>query len=90
MSEHDRDLASMDQDQTQRHLRAQARIQEAIAEVVPDAPQLTHAEVVTRLKQALEARGIGPQPRGWLDSVAAEAREGRTYVEDTSGAGDVG
>ena len=82
MSEHDRDLAEMEQDQATRHRAVQTLIQEAITEVTPRGRDLPPADVMALLAAALEARGIGPQPRNWLESVASEISTGGTYVED--------
>ena len=82
MSEHDRDLAQMEQDQGVRHHEAQARIQEAIAEVTPQGRDLPVVDIMELLTGALESRGIGPQPKNWLESVADEISSGGTYVED--------
>ena len=82
MSEHDRDLAQMEQDQGVRHREAQALIQEAIAEVTPQGRGLPAAHVMELLAGARESRGIGPQPKNWLESVADEISSGGTYVED--------
>jgi hypothetical protein len=86
MSEHDRDLAQMEQDQAARHREAQALIQQAIAEVTPPGRDLPAADVIELLAAALDARGIGPQPRNWLESVADEISSGGTYVEDPAAA----
>jgi hypothetical protein len=86
MSEHDRDLAQMEQDQGVRHRAAQALIQEAISEVTPQGRDLPAADVVELLAAALDAGGIGPQPRHWLEAVASEVSSGGTYVEDPAAA----
>jgi hypothetical protein len=82
MSEHDRDLAQMERDQGERHREAQALIQEAIAEVTPQGRDLPATDIIELLEAALESRGIGPQPKNWLESVADEISSGGTYVED--------
>jgi hypothetical protein len=82
MSEHDRNLAAMDQGDTERHRVAQSLIQEAIDEVAEDAQGRDVQDVRARLVEALEGRGIGEQPPRWLDSVSAELAGGRRYVED--------
>ncbi|WP_270887392.1 hypothetical protein [Pedococcus sp. 5OH_020] len=82
MSEQDRNLAQMGDDQYLRHHRAQEQIQQAIQQVLPGASDLTKDEIVARLSAALAERGIGPQPRNWLDAVASEAQRGRLYVEE--------
>jgi hypothetical protein len=82
MSEHDRDLAQMEHEQGVRHREAQALIQEAIAEVSALGRDLPVADIKELLARALEARGIGPQPKNWLASVADELSSGGTYVED--------
>jgi hypothetical protein len=84
MSEHDRDLAAMDEGQSRAHHGKHVLMQEAITEVTADAQGRDQADVVDALTRALEARGIGPQPPTWLEAVAGEARQGRVYVEDQS------
>lgn len=82
MSENDRSLGSMDETELDEHRHRHVLMQEAIAEVVTAGEGLSVAELVTRLEAALAARGIGPQPRRWLESVAMEAQHGRVYVEE--------
>jgi hypothetical protein len=82
MSEQDRDLAAMDEGDTERHRVAQALIQEAIDEVGHESKGRDVVEVRARLVQALAARGIREQPPRWVDSVAAELVVGHRYVED--------
>ena len=84
MSEQDRNLAEMDEGQSQAHRARQALMQEAITEVTAEAQGRDQADVVDALTRALEVRGIGPQPPKWLEAVAAEALAGRIYVEDQS------
>lgn len=86
MNERDRDLAQMEQDQGERHHQAQALMQAAIDEVATRARGLAVPDIVEMLGAALEARGIGPQPRNWLEAVAAELGSGGTYVEDPAAA----
>ena len=86
MSEQDRDLAQMEQDQGDRHREAQALMQDAIAEVTPQGRDLPVPDVVELLEAALDARGIGPQPRNWLEAVATEIVSGSTYIEDPAAA----
>lgn len=86
MSEQDRELAQMEQDQGERHRQAQALMQAAIDEVAPRAPGLAMPDIVELLAAALDARGIGPQPRNWLEAVAGELGSGGTYVEDPAAA----
>ena len=82
MSEHDRDLASMDPGDSERHRLAQALIQEAIDEVGQGAQGRDVDDLRVRLVDALAARGIQAQPPRWLDSVCAELASGHRYVED--------
>ena len=82
MSEQDRSLGHMDETELDEHRQRHASMQEAIGEVVAAADGLSITELVARLEAALAARGIGPQPRRWLESVAMEAQHGRIYVEE--------
>jgi hypothetical protein len=82
MSEQDRDLAAMDEDDSELHHRKQQLIQEAIDEVVAGGPGRDLSTVRTQLERALEQRGIGEQPARWMDTVAGAAADGRRYVED--------
>ena len=82
MSEHDRNLAEMDEGDSERHRVAQHLIQEAIDEVAHDARGLAPQEVRARLVHALSARGIGEQPPRWLETVADHLAGGHRYVED--------
>lgn len=86
MSEHDRDLAQMEQDQGARHREAQALMQDAIAEVTPRGRGIAVPDVIELLEAALETRGIGPQPRNWIEAVATEIVSGSTYIEDPAAA----
>jgi hypothetical protein len=84
MSEQDRDLAQMDDEQHLRHQRRHALVQEAINEVSAEAEGRDQGEIARQLSLALEARGMDPQPPRWLEAVAAAASQGRLYVEDQS------
>ena len=82
MTEPDRSLGSLDQTELDEHRHRHVLMQEAIGEVVTVGEGLSIPDLVTRLEAALAARGIGPQPRRWLESVAMEAQHGRVYVEE--------
>jgi hypothetical protein len=82
MSEHDRNLARMDEGDTERHRVVQSLIQEAIDDVGRDAEGRDLQDVRTRLVEALATRGIGEQPPRWLDTVASGLTAGHRYVED--------
>jgi hypothetical protein len=82
MSEHDRNLARLDEGDTERHRVAQSLFQEAIDDVGRTAQGREVAEVRARLVEALAARGIGEQPPRWLDTVASGLTAGHRYVED--------
>ena len=82
MSEQDRDLANMEDDQHARHRRAQAVIQEVIDTVGRDAEGRDPGAVAVTLVQALAERGITDQPARWVDAVASELVVGNRYVED--------
>ena len=82
MSEGDRNLAAMDEGDTERHRVAQAHIQDAIDEVGRDSQGRDVEEVRKRLVEALATRGIGEQPPRWLDTVASGLAAGHRYVEN--------
>ena len=82
MSEQDRDLAQMQDDQHARHRRTQAVIQEVIDTVGRDAPGKEPGAVRTTLVQALAEQGVVDQPARWVDAVATELVAGNRYVED--------
>ena len=82
MSEQDRNLAEMDDEQYEHHRVAQHLIQEAIDEVALGAAGSSPGEVRASLVHALGARGIGEQPPRWLDTVADRLAGGHRYVED--------
>lgn len=82
MTESDRSLGHLDETELDEHRHRHVLMQEAIAEVVAAGEGLPVADLVSRLEAALAARGIGPQPPRWLESVAMEAQHGRVYVEE--------
>lgn len=82
MSEHDRDLASMDEGDVDRHRVVQAVIQEVIDGLGRHAEGRDPADIRADLTAALAARGIGEQPPRWLEAVAAALSTGHRYVED--------
>jgi hypothetical protein len=82
MSEHDRNLAEMDDEQFEHHRVAQHLIQEAIDEVALTAKGRDPREVRGLLVHALTARGIGEQPARWVETVADRLAGGHRYVED--------
>lgn len=82
MSEQDRPLAEMPDPEFVQHRAKQTTIQEAISEVSPGAAGREREDIIRDLTRALQARGIGPQPRRWLEAVAEEAQQGRVYIED--------
>jgi hypothetical protein len=87
MSEQDRDLAQMQDDQHARHRRTQAVIQEVIDGVGRDARGREPGAVATTLVQALAERGVVDQPARWVDAVATELVAGNRYVEDPAAPG---
>jgi hypothetical protein len=86
VSEHDRDLAAMDEGDLTRHQRNQALMQEAIDAVGQNAEGRDVGTVTASLVEALAARGIHDQPPRWLDAVASELVSGGRYLEDPSAA----
>jgi hypothetical protein len=82
MSEQDRPLAEMPDEEYVHHRQVQVSIQEAISEVSQGAAGRERDEIIADLNRALQARGIGPQPPRWLEAVADEALQGHTYIED--------
>jgi hypothetical protein len=86
VSEHDRNLAAMDEADRTRHQRNQALMQEAIDAVGQTAQGRDVQTVTALLVEALAARGIHDQPPRWLDAVATELVAGGRYLEDASAA----
>ncbi|SDP73470.1 hypothetical protein SAMN04489867_3674 [Pedococcus dokdonensis] len=82
MSEQDRNLAEMDQDDVERHSVVQAVIQQVIDETSLSAEGRDPREVQAELTAALAQRGIGEQPPRWLETVAERLVNGHRYVED--------
>jgi hypothetical protein len=82
MSEHDRNLAEMDDGDVDRHRVVQAVIQEVIDGLGRDAEGRDPADLEADLTAALAARGIGEQPPRWLNAVAVALSNGHHYVED--------
>ena len=86
MSEHDRNLAEMDDQDLDRHKAVQAVIQEVIDGLGRDAEGRDPADIQEDLTAALAERGIGEQPPRWLDSVSTALSNGHRYVEDARAA----
>lgn len=86
MSEQDRDLASMDQGDVDRHRVAQHVIQEVIDALARDAAGRDPAALRADLNAALADRGIGEQPPRWVETVAERLSSGERYVEDVHAA----
>ena len=82
MSEHDRNLAEMDDGDVDRHRVVQSVIQDVIDGSASDAEGRDPADVQAELTAALAARGIGEQPPRWLEAVAVPLSTGHRYVED--------
>jgi hypothetical protein len=82
MSEHDRNLAEMDDGDVDRHRVVQSVIQEVIDSVGRRAEGRDPADIQAELTAALAAKGIGEQPPRWLETVAERLATGHTYVED--------
>jgi hypothetical protein len=82
MSEQDRPLAEMPDEEYVHHRQVQTHIQDAISEISEGAAGRDRDEIIADLTRALQARGIGPQPQRWLEAVAEEAQQGHTYIED--------
>ena len=84
MSEHDRDLASMDEGDVDRDRVVQSVIQEVIDTLGRDAEGRDPADLRADLTAALAAKGIGEQPPRWVETVAERLSAGHRYVEDAS------
>ena len=82
MSEQDRDLASMQDDQHAGHRRTQALMQEVIDTVGRDTEGKDPGAVASVLVRELAERGVVDQPARWIDAVASELVAGNRYVED--------
>jgi hypothetical protein len=84
MTEHDRDLASMDEGDLDRHRVVQSTIQEVIDALGRDAEGRDPAALEADLNAALAERGIGQQPPRWVNAVAMSLSNGHRYVEDAT------
>ena len=82
MSEHDRNLAAMDDGDVDRHRVVQSLIQEVIDGLARDSEGRDPVDVRAELTAALAERGIGEQPPRWLETVAERLSAGHRYVED--------
>ena len=82
MSEHDRNLAEMDDGDVDRHRVVQSVIQEVIDGLGRDAEGRDPADLRADLAAGLAARGIGEQPPRWLEAVSVALSTGHRYVED--------
>ena len=82
MSEQNRDLASMDEGDVDRHRVVQSVIQEVIDALAPGAEGRDPLDVQADLTAGLAARGIGEQPPRWVETVAERLSVGHRYVED--------
>lgn len=82
MSEHDRNLAEMDDQDLDRHRAVQSVIQQVIDETGVSAEGRDPRAVQAELTIALAERGIGEQPPRWLETVAERLVNGHRYVED--------
>jgi hypothetical protein len=58
----------------------QETMQAVINDLVSQVPGGSVAEVSARLRDALAALGIPPQPENWIEAVAHDAVSGRVYV----------
>jgi hypothetical protein len=82
MSEQDRNLAEMDDDDVDRHRVVQSVMQDVIDDLGRDAVGRDPADLRADLTAALAAKGIGEQPPRWLDAVSVALSSGQRYVED--------
>ena len=82
MSEHDRNLAEMDDGDVDRHRVVQSVIQEVIDGLGRAAEGRDPADVQADLTAALAAKGVGEQPPRWLEAVSVSLANGHRYVED--------
>lgn len=82
MSEHDRNLAAMNQGDVERHSVVQSVIQQVIDETGVSAEGRDPRAVQAELTAALAQRGIGEQPPRWLETVAERLTAGHRYIED--------
>jgi hypothetical protein len=71
-----------------RQLRAE--LQEAVHDVLKIAPGRTLDETRAALMRALQARGLAPQPRPWIDAVATDLVNGNIYVVSGPAMQDIG
>lgn len=82
MTEPEDSMGNPDQTELDEHRHRHVLMQEAIGEMITAGEGLSITDLVARLEAALAVRGIGPQPRRWLEAVAMEAQHGRVYVEE--------
>ena len=81
-SENDRPLAQLDEASSARHEVVEVEIQEAILGVAAAHDgNADLASVMVALDVALADRGIGEQPRPWVEAVAQSIVLGSPYVE---------
>ena len=81
-SQNDRPLAQLDASSSARHELVDTEIQEAILSVAAvHEGNADLASVMVALDVALADRGIGEQPRPWVEAVAQSIILGSPYVE---------
>src|SRR5436190_1375353 len=68
----------------------QEMMQAVINDLVAQVPGGSVAELSVRLREALAAIGIAPQPESWIEAVAHDAASGRVYVISDEAARDTG
>jgi hypothetical protein len=66
----------------------QEMMQAVINDLVAQVPGGSVTELSARLREALAAIGIPPQPENWIEAVAHDAVSGRVYVISDEAAED--
>ena len=74
------DLQRSPEQDAHHHRESSARLQEAVADVVASHQGRTLDEAIEAVNDAVARHGRPPQPDRWVEAVAMDAINGRTYV----------
>jgi hypothetical protein len=72
------------------HRQHAAQRQEIIAETVRTHAGAPVKDIIEVLRERMTARGLPAPPDRWLEAVASDASDGRTYVESYEAVADSG
>ena len=78
---------AQDQDTHREHA---AQRQAIIAEIVGTHAGAPIDDIIQLLRERMAERGLQPPPGKWLEAVARDASDGRTYVESYEAVADPG